>query len=432
MVAYMQQSKAISYLQRLPFGTKPGLERVSSLLESLGNPQKHLKCIHVAGTNGKGSFCAMLSNILKESRLKTGQFISPDILGFYERMQINGKLITEKELGALVDKVIPFVQHLADNDNAPTYFEVVTAIAFQWFYEKKVDVVVLETGLGGRLDATNVIETPLVSVVMSISMDHMEWLGNTITEIAKEKAGIIKPNGTVVSYCHQQSEALMILRQTVKEKSNTFIMSPCSDINILSENLTGTKVKYHDLTLHIPLIGGHQAYNALTVLDTVSALRQKDYAISDEAIVQGIQMTRHPARLELFHTAPAPTLLDGGHNEEGIDALTKALDTYAKDKKIITVMGMLEDKPYTYAGEQIAKRSDIFIATVPDSPRVVDASLLAKAAQAHVKDAEVIENPNQALKRAYELANEDSLVLVCGSLYLAAQLREDILEKQNE
>lgn len=424
--------RSLSYIHSLlKFGTRPGLERVSALLDELGRPQDKLKFVHVAGTNGKGSFCTMMSEILKSAGYKTGLFTSPYVFDFRERIQINGEMIGEEELCEITAQVKEAAEKTAKMDLQPTEFEFITAAALKFFADKNCDAVVLEVGLGGRLDSTNIIKTPLLSAIMSISLDHMAVLGDTVEEIAAEKSGIIKENGVTVCFSRQDERAERIIRKTAEEKGNVYIKSSPDDIKVLSCTLGGTKALYKGMELFIPLIGEHQVYNAQTAADAALALNGRGLDISEENIIEGIGRTRIPARTELFGKNPL-TILDGAHNREGVEALLSNLNKFLKGRKLTVIMGMMEDKEYEFAADEISKFAKSFTAARPSNPRAVSPETLVKIAERNCARVRVCEDPSEAYREAYEKAGEDDIILVCGSLYLAGDVRGEIVSLNGE
>lgn len=425
-------TRSLSYIHSLlKFGTRPGLERVSALLDELGRPQDKLKFVHVAGTNGKGSFCTMMSEMLKSAGYKTGLFTSPYVFDFRERIQINGEMISEEELCEITADVKAAAEKIAKMDLQPTEFEFITAAALKYFADKNCDVVVLEVGLGGRLDSTNIIKTPLLSAIMSISLDHMAVLGDTVEEIAAEKSGIIKENGVTVCFSRQDEKAEKIIRKTAEEKGNVYIKSSPKDIKVFSCDLSGTKAVYRDMEIFIPLIGEHQVYNAQTAVDAALALNDRDLSISSENIIDGISKARIPARTELFGKNPL-TILDGAHNREGVEALLSNLNKFLKDKKLTVIMGMMEDKEYEFAAQEISKLAKTFTGVLPSNPRAVSPKVLAEIAEKNCSDVFICENPAEAYREVYEKAQKDDIILVCGSLYLAGDVRGEIVSLNGE
>lgn len=412
----------------LKFGIQPGLERIRELLARLGDPQKRLQFVHVAGTNGKGSVCAMLSCILRQAGHKTGMFTSPYVIDFRERMQINGKMITRDELEQQIGIVMDTVDKMEAEGLTVTEFEAVTAIALHWFAEKKCDVVVLEVGLGGRFDATNIITTPLASVICSISLDHTAILGDTIEKITFEKCGIIKPGGITVTYPAQSEEALQVILRRAAEENNTLIMGNLNAVELIHEDIFGTSLCYGNLNIHIPLTGRHQVANAVTVIETAKALQGRGIAIRDEHIIAGIACAGIPARMEILCHEPL-VILDGAHNADGSAVLAQSLRDYLPGRKIIAVMGMMADKDYSAAAAAICPLCQTVITVTPSNPRALSAHELAAVAQAYCNDVTQAPTLKKALNMALDQTGRTDVLLICGSLYLAGDMREMALKK---
>lgn len=411
----MTYNDALEYIgSRLRFGIKPGLSRTEELLEKLGNPQKKLNCIHVAGTNGKGSVCAMISAVLTASGAKTGLYTSPYISCFRERMQINSEMISEAELS----DIIAFIRPYADTIDDITEFELITCAAFLWFYEKKCDVVVLETGLGGRFDSTNIIESPICSVITKIGLDHTSILGSTIEEIAFEKAGIIKSGCPVVSAI-QRDEAMSAISQTAQSHKSPLIKAGrCTP---LIESISGTDAKYDNMQLHIPLAGSHQLENAAAAIE---ALRIA--GIDDNTIISGIANASIPARLEYLEESPS-CIIDGAHNPDGADTLAYALDNLTAGRRKIAVIGMLADKDYNDVIAKLAPQFDIAVTADGFSNRELSSEELSRLMDPYTKT--VIGGTfDKALAAAQQLADDNDIIVVCGSLYLAGALRPLLIE----
>lgn len=425
-MTYEQVMEKINNLLR--FGSKPGLERVTKLVELIGRPDKNLKFIHVAGTNGKGSVCAMLSSVLCRQGYKTGLFISPYIIDFRERMQINGEMIPENEFAEIVEKIYPYVQKMAENNEIITEFEFITAIALKWFSEKNCDYVVLETGLGGRLDSTNIITSPLCSVITSISLDHVAVLGNTVEQIAFEKAGIIKPDGKTV-YLPQEDAVNNVIEQVAKNKNNIIYRANSSTIRIIAENIDGMDISYSGKTIKMRLSGKHQIKNTAVAAAAIKALRDSGVEISPEAELYGIANAFQPARTECICGNPA-ILLDGAHNPDGIRALREHLDAVQNGKRIIMIIGMLADKDVSASLRLLSGIPAVVITTEPDNPRKMTAQELGELAKAVFPCVEVCNDPQIALNRARGIACDDDIILICGSLYLASQIRAKIINER--
>ena len=420
----MNYEQAVNYIHSLlKFGIKPGLERVSVLLELMDNPQNKLKYVHVAGTNGKGSTCNMISNALINAGYDVGLFTSPYVVDFCERFQFNGKMISQNELTDEIETVEPLVTKLEKDGIELTEFEVITAVAFHWFYKKGCDIVVLEVGLGGRFDSTNVIKNPLISAITSISFDHTNILGNSIEEIAGEKAGIIKENSVCVTYPNQNPKALKVVRDVCKEK-NTGLVIPNTP-KILSSTIDGNVFIYNHIEFKTRLIGEHQVYNAVTAIEVLKELRFLGYDISLENIFNGIYNTTVPARMEIAKNKNT-ILIDGGHNEECSEALKNVLEKYLSDKEIICIIGMMADKDVkSYISNVIPFCKKVYTIT-PDNPRSMLADDLANLVKPICSDVKTI-NFGQAKQILKDKYSKNSIILVCGSFYLASDIRSYII-----
>lgn len=416
------------------FGSNLGLARIEKLLEYMGNPEKNLKCIHIAGTNGKGSVTAMISEILIEAGYKVGIFTSPYLERFSERIKINTKEISEGDIAKLTTYIKPIVDRvIAEGYDNPTEFEIITAIMFKYFYEQKVDYAVIEVGLGGRLDSTNVIE-PLVSVITTISYDHMAILGDTLGKIAYEKAGIIKENGIVVSY-PQEKEAQDVIEKVCKERNAKLLAVSDRGITLKKYSMDG---QIFDLeidddvyeNIEMKLIGEHQLINAKTAVTAVRALSQKGTDISREQILEGLKKVRWHGRLEVMGKKPA-LVLDGAHNIQGIRCLKKSLQKYFGYKRLILVAGMLRDKQYKDMCGEIMPMADTIITVTPDSPRALTSEELGKEALNYCADVMISTSIEDAYKKSIERAGREDLVLFCGSLYMIGHIRSLIVKSMH-
>ncbi|MGN0551270.1 MAG: bifunctional folylpolyglutamate synthase/dihydrofolate synthase [Acutalibacteraceae bacterium] len=422
---YCEAIQKINSLLR--FGSRPGLEEISKLLDRIGNPQNKCKYIHVAGTNGKGSVCTMIAYTLKEAGYKTGLFISPFIIDFCERIQINNEMISHEELSVLTDKIFPVVEDMAKNGDIITEFELITAIAFEYFAEKKCDVVVLETGLGGLYDSTNVISTPLASVITSISLDHTAVLGSTYEEIAREKCGIIKPNGHTVFYPQQKNVDDIVLA-TCKEKCNEFINAENADVTSVSYSISGSKFIYNGYAIKTKFSGSHQIKNAKTALTALKAVKAQGFDIKQEHIQRGFEKAFLPARLELLSSSPI-VLLDGAHNPDGLRSLARFIKENADGKKLICIMGMLKDKDFEKSLHYIKGLFTEVITVTPDNKRALDCKDLANAANPYFDKVTPYIDKQKAVKYALSKCSDNDGVIICGSLYLAGELRPMLLRE---
>lgn len=424
-MTYQMALEQISSL--LHFGSMPGLERITKLLEQMGNPQDRLRFVHVAGTNGKGSTCSLLSSVFTAAGYRTGLYISPYILDFRERMQINGEMIPKEELSGLVEEFMPLVRQMEANGEPITEFELITALAMEWFARKECDVVVLEVGLGGRFDATNIISTPLVSVIAAISLDHTGVLGDTVEQIAFEKAGIIKENGDTVLFPVQDEGVLPVIAKVAEERGNHLHIGDTSALTEVSSDLTGTRFVYQNTPVQMSLIGQHQVNNAATVLSAIEVLREKGFSIPPSAVAKGFSQVHFPARLELLCNNPV-FLLDGAHNPNGTAALAQALRKYLSGKRIIGIVGMLADKDSHAALQNLEGLFESVYTLTPPNPRAMQAEELAVVWAELGVSATAAKHPQEAIEMALQAAGDDGAIVVCGSLYLASQVRPVVLE----
>ena len=413
----------------LTFGSRPGLSRMRELLRRLDNPQDRLRYIHVAGTNGKGSVCEMLSYILTAAGYKTGLFVSPYITDFRERIQINNQMIDKKTLADAVEMTYPVLEQLRAEDIIITEFEYVNALQFYIHAQAECDIVVLETGMGGLLDCTNVIKPPLGSVITTIGLDHTAVLGGTIEEIAAQKCGIIK-NGSAAFTSRQTPGAMAVIEETAGRMNVPLIKSEDISLSVEECSLEGSRFTADGLSCTIKLAGRHQIENALTALSVIFYFRNKKLlSMSDEDILDGLQNAANPARMELMRKEP-PVILDGAHNPNGVEALKKAIEEFLPEAPLTCVMGMLADKDTDTA---VSLLNGVFqrVYTVPvDNPRAMDSGTLAEKFRAGGTQAKAFDSAGEAIDRAVEIAEaEGGAVIICGSLYLAGEVRPYLLKK---
>ena len=416
----MNYSEALSYIHSVCWkGSVPGLSRTRELLGKLGNPEQSLKFIHIAGTNGKGSTAAMLASILEEAGYTVGLYTSPFINRFNERMQVNHTCIGDDELAELTDYVRPYADSMADS---PTEFELITAIAMEFFKRKHCDIVVLEVGMGGALDSTNVIDTPEVAVIAAMGFDHTRELGSTMTEIASAKAGIIKPHGDVVIY-GQNPEAEAVFERVAAEQHSTLSRPDYSQLIPGDFSLEGQSFSYGTWKdLRIPLVGAYQLNNAAVVLTAVEVLRRKGWSISDDAVREGLAHTRWPARFEVLHRDPV-FIVDGGHNPHGIKATAESLQRIFPGRKFVFVTGVLADKDVEHILGLIVPMARRFYTVTPPNPRAMQADVLAQRIQAMGADAIPCNSIPQAVASAMDFAGPDGVVCALGSLYMSGDVR---------
>ncbi len=416
----MTYNEALTYIHSICWkGSRLGLDRTRELLAKLGNPEKQLKFIHIAGTNGKGSTAAMLSSILEEAGYHVGLYTSPFINRFNERMQIDHQNIPDEELAELTDCIRPFADSMADS---PTEFELITALALVYFARHQCDIVVLEVGMGGALDSTNIIDTPEAAVIMAMGMDHVKELGPTMADIASAKAGIIKEGGDVVIY-GGNAEADPVFEAACKERHARLHQPDFSAIVPGPFSLDGQCFSYgswKDLT--IPLVGAYQLNNAAVVLETVAVLRGKGWAISDEAVKRGLAATRWPARFEVLRRDPV-FIVDGGHNPHGIRATAESLKRLFPGKKFTFVTGVMADKDVESILGLIVPLADQFFTVRPDNPRAMSAQELAERIQAMGAKATPCDSVEQGVERAVEAEGKDGVACALGSLYMSGEVR---------
>lgn len=431
----MNYNEALQFIHEShKFGMRLGLDNIKKLLELLGNPQNNLKIIHVAGTNGKGSTCSFISSILKESGYKVGLYTSPFLETFTERIRVNGENIREEEVGKIVSLIKEKIEIMvSEGYSYPTEFEIVTAMAFYYYNQEKVDFVALEVGLGGRYDATNVIDKPVVSAITSISLDHTGILGDTLAKIAFEKGGIIKEDCPTIVY-PQQEEASEVIKNICAEKKSKYIECDFKNIEIKSSNINSQiyncNINGKELRdLEIKLIGDHQIKNSILALNVIEYLNDiKITNISEENIRKGLLETKWPGRIEKISENPM-FIIDGAHNEEGAKSLANSIDKYFENKNKILVIGMLEDKDIDSVLDLLIPKFNKVITTTPDNPRAIDANKLKEKIERYNIEVTCKPNIKEAVDYALEISNKDDVIISAGSLYMIGNVRTIIVNK---
>lgn len=416
----MTYNEALEYIHSVVWlGSRPGLSRTEELLAKLGNPERDMKFIHVAGTNGKGSTCSMLDSVLREAGYKVGLYTSPYIVRFNERMQINGEPISDSELAELVEIIKPIAEGMGDK---PTEFEIITALAFLYYKRNACDVVVLEVGMGGRLDSTNVIESPLVSVITGIALDHTGVLGTTVKEIAFEKAGIIK-KGCPVVYGGRDDDAFEVISAKAKECGSEFRRTKLETLKINKLGIDGSDFDYSFyINVKLSLLGAYQPENAATVLETVRFLNESGFVIRVPHIFSGLKKARWRARFELLNREPA-VIFDGSHNIQGVTAAANSIKGFFGGKKIALLMGVLADKDYSDMVDILSPLAERVFTVTPDSPRALASEKLAEEFSKRGLDAQGFENVDDGVRSAFEYAKEKNIPLVMlGSLYMYGEV----------
>ena len=418
----MKYTEALEYIHGISWTfCKPGLTRIGELCEKLGHPEKELKFIHVAGTNGKGSFCSMISSILKAAGYTVGLYTSPFIRVFNERMQINGENIADEELAEITALVKPYADSMQDT---PTEFELITAIAFEYFRRHKCDVVVLETGMGGRLDSTNIIESSLLSVITGIALDHTAFLGDTVQAIAKEKAGIIKEDRPVL-FGGEDEVAATVIKETAKQRNAAFYRTEYTRLANIRATLDGTRFDYKDRNdLDLRLLGLYQPKNAALVLDAVDILNENGFLIPESAVKEGLQKAVWHARFEIVGRDPL-VIFDGAHNPQGIEQAVKSVKQYFGDEKVYLLTAVLKDKDYTGIAKMLSEIADKAFTMTPDSPRALDAKEYASVLKTAGIPSTAFDSIPTAFATAKATAKKDGKPLIClGSLYVYSSLCE--------
>ena len=410
----MNVNEAIEYIHSNFWkGSIPGLSRTQELLRLIGNPEKKLKFVHIAGTNGKGSTAAMTASILQQAGYKVGLYTSPYIYRFHERMQVNGEQITDEELIEVTEYVKPYAQSMAEQ---PTEFELVCGIAFEYFLRKNCDIVVLEVGMGGSWDATNVIECPEVAVITNIGLDHTDVLGSTLEAIAETKAGIFKEGGRAVVY--RGTPGVEAVFETVCAQRNISLKKADFDgLRLISHGLEGQTFDCGQRkALELPLLGIHQLKNAAVVLSVVDTLKENGWNITEENIREGMRLVSWPGRFDIVGHDPL-FIIDGGHNPQCIEALVKNIKDYLAGKKVIVLTGVLADKDYADMYKPVMPLVQEFVCITPPNPRRLPAEKLAEHLQAAGTTATPCGSTKEGVITAMEKAGDDGVVLCFGSLY---------------
>lgn len=420
----MTYAEALEYIKSCDWrGSVPGLERISVLCTLLGNPQNGLRFIHVAGTNGKGSICAFLSYILKEAGYRVGLFTSPYIEVFNERMQVNNRNISDKELAEIVEYIRPFADSMEDQ---PTEFELNTAIAFEYFKRKNCDIVILEAGMGGELDSTNVINTPELAVFSAIGLDHTQFLGDTVEKITATKAGIIKKGGRVVLYKPEKASVEKIIRKKCEREGAELFISEPKKLKRREDGSFSQHFTYSGLgDFEIPLAGNCQLENAAVVLKALEVLGTAGFHIPWESVARGFSETKWPGRFEKISDAPV-VIVDGAHNPQGVSAATQTLRRIYGDRKIIFIFGVLADKDYAQMTADILPAAKAVYAVSPENKRALGAEDLAEYIKKSSPGtaARACGTIKDAVRLALEETQHDDIICALGSLYMVSDIKK--------
>lgn len=411
----MTLEEALHYIHAVCWkGSIPGLERINALLDEMGYPEQTLKFVHVTGTNGKGSTCAMIASVLRKAGYRTGLYTSPYITRFNERMQINGEMIPDEELCAITAEIKPLADRIFEQ---PTEFEMVTAIAFAWFARRQCDIVVCEVGMGGEFDATNVIGAPEAAVLCNIGLDHTEVLGDTLEKIAATKSGIIKSGCDAVLY-RSTPGVEAVVEQRCSEVGAALHKVDFAGLHLRSRSLEGQIFDFGGLTgLHLPLLGEHQLHNAAVALTTLSVLQKRGWKITEDDIRQGFACVVWPGRFQIIGREPL-FLIDGGHNPQCIQALAQNITDYLPGRPLTILTGVLGDKDYHCMYRSVADHAAEFITVTPDNPRALTAQELAGYLSSFGKPVTACDTVDEGVRLAIDHAGKSGTVLCYGSLYL--------------
>jgi len=406
------------------FGSKLGLDNITRLMNKLNNPQDSLNIIHVAGTNGKGSISAMIQSVLTKSGYSTGFFVSPYLERFTERIQIDNKEISKKDLAEITSVVKNAVEEILEEGfNHPTEFEIVTAIGFLYFFRKKVDFLILEVGLGGRYDATNVIEKSLLSIITSISLEHTEYLGDTVEKIAFEKAGIIKKNNDVVIYPQAENIIEVIKNQAKIKKANTYIPKDNNLRVKKSGKLFYESEEFFIKDFTFKFYGKHQLKNLLVAIKALEILKIKNFKISNKSIKNGLEAATMPGRFELIEQKPY-IIIDVAHNKDGIDAFTETIKGFLANKNLVLFIGMLNDKnPENINSELLDMTNEIYTLT-PKSDRAITSFNLKELLLNISKTSEIkaLDSYEEAVRIA-KSKDDNTVSAFIGSFYMVGEIR---------
>lgn len=423
----MNYNEALNFISEShKFGMRLGLDNMKRLLELLGNPQEKLNIIHVAGTNGKGSTCSFISTILVECGYKVGLYTSPYLETFTERIRINNENIPEEKVANIISLIKEKIDiMIKEGYEYPTEFEIVTAMAFYYYFIENTDYVVLEVGLGGRYDATNVIDKSLVSVITSISLDHTGILGDTLEKIAYEKAGIIKENGTVFVY-NQTDIVKNVIKEVCNKKNAKYIEVDFDDVIIKKSDINYQSFdykKYKDIKIN--LIGEHQIKNSILALNVVEFILDN---IHLDTIKKGIEKTKWAGRIEKLSKSPL-FIIDGAHNEDGAKSLQKVLDKNLKDKNMTLIIGMLEDKDIDTVLEILIPYFNKVITTTPNNPRAISCDKLKDKVYKYNKNVTQVKEIEKAVEYTLENSKKDDVIICAGSLYMIGEVRKEVLKE---
>lgn len=408
------------------------LTNIKELMNRLGNPQDRLKYVHVAGTNGKGSVIAYLYTTLSDAGYRVGRYISPSVYSYREKMEVDGRAVSREAFAGYITRVAAAIEEMTAEGLAhPTPFEIETAVAFLFFAEEKCDLVILEVGMGGDLDATNIIKNTVLAVLVPISMDHQAFLGNTLAEIAQKKAGIIKPGCSVVTV-GQQPETMEVIRNVCQEKGADLTETDLNSIKALKEDFAGQILEYREETYKISLAGSYQTENAALALEALEVLNHKGYPTTVEQRKKGLEETKWNGRLTIIHRNPL-FIVDGAHNPAAADMLEDSVRKYFKGRKMYFIMGVFRDKDYSYIIRKLCPYAEqIVTIETPHNPRALPAQELAEAVRACNPHVQAAENIQDAVNKVFAMAEREDLILSFGSLSFIGEITTIVKNREEK
>ena len=420
----MNYKEALKYIESTQkFGSILGLERIAKLMELMGNPQKRLKFVHVAGTNGKGSTVAFMESVLTQAGYRVGMYTSPGLYGLNDRIRIGSKEIEDHRVAEIMDKIRWRIDEMIeDGFDSPTEFEIITALAFEYFYQEEADIVLLEVGLGGRLDSTNVIEAPLLSVITPVDYDHMDILGNTLEEIAGEKAGILK-SGTELILYPQMPEAERVIMLKADELGIPVHKVDFNRIRKNGHDDYTQQFKYDNENYKLTILGDHQVKNAVVAMEALNVLDHIGMRIPHDALKRGLLMAKWPGRFEILSHDPM-VVIDGAHNLQGVETLRSNLDRYFKGRKVIFIMGVLKDKSYLEMIDEILPLAKSFVTITVNNERALSGEKLSDILHDEGCEAIYCESAALAIEKALSIRVDDEIICAFGSLYYIQEVRD--------
>lgn len=425
----MDNQEALKYIKSTQkFGSILGLERIVKLMELLGNPQKRLKFVHVAGTNGKGSTVAFMGSVLTQAGYRVGTYTSPGLQGLNDRIRIGSKDIEDHRVAEIMTRIRWRVDEMIEEGlDSPTEFELITALALEYFHQEECDIVLLEVGLGGRLDSTNIIEAPVVSVITPVDYDHMDILGSTLGEIAGEKAGILKAGTELVLY-PQSAEAEEVILLKADELGIPVHKLNFSQVEIMEQDDYTQKFRYDNEEYKLTILGEHQVKNAVVAMEALNLLDAKSMRIPHDALKKGLLMAKWPGRFEILSHDPM-VVIDGAHNHQGVEVLKRNLERYFSGRKVVFIMGVLRDKSYLEMVREVSPLAKTFLTITVDNERALSGEELASIIREEGVLANSCSTVKDAVLKALSVMEENDILCAFGSLYYINEVRRYFFEE---